>query len=129
GAQVVAQERCANFLRQNPHPDVAMPDRLYGEKLRLDAGGASLELRWFGPAHGDCLSVFHARPAGLVQVVDLLPEARPAFPADPLVANLRPHNLRAFFAAVDDYAGQSGARGVVASTTRAAGCARSAECP
>lgn len=121
GARVVAQERCLEFFRARPNPALVRPDITFRDRLTLKLRGASLELRHFGPAHGDCLTVFHARPANLLQVVDLVDVARGAFPADPLVPNLRPHNLREFFAAVDGYARSQRIAGVVASSARDGG--------
>lgn len=121
GTRVVAQERCLEFFRARPNPAVVRPDITFRDRLTLRVRGAALELRYFGPAHGDCLAVLHARPANLLQVVDLVDVARGAFPADPLVPNLRPHNLRQFFAAVDGYARSQRIAGVVASSARDGG--------
>ena len=66
----------------------------------MTVGDATLELHYFGPSHGDCLTVFVARPANVIQVVDLVNPPRAAFPQDPNVPHIRPHNLRQFFASV-----------------------------
>ena len=99
GAEVVAQERCAERFSENPNPAVVMPDITFGDRYRLSLGGRSLDLYYFGPSHGDCLTVFVAQPAGLMQVVDLVEPPRAAFPTDRTVPYVKPHNLRQFFTA------------------------------
>jgi hypothetical protein len=97
GAQVVAQARCAERFVDNPNPNVVMPDITFDKEYKVSLGGRSLDLYYFGPSHGDCLTVMVAQPAGLMQIVDLVEPPRAAFPADRNVPYVKPHNLRAFF--------------------------------
>lgn len=100
GAQVIAQEKCAQRFIENPNPEVVPPDITFDETYEVTLGGRSLSLYYFGPSHGDCLTVFLARPANLVQIVDLVNPPRAAFPGDPTVPYIKPHNLQRFFASV-----------------------------
>jgi glyoxylase-like metal-dependent hydrolase (beta-lactamase superfamily II) len=100
GAQVIAQEKCAQRFIENPNPEVVPPDITFDETYEVTLGGRSLSLYYFGPSHGDCLTVFLARPANLVQIVDLVNPPRATFPGDPTVPYIKPHNLQRFFASV-----------------------------
>jgi glyoxylase-like metal-dependent hydrolase (beta-lactamase superfamily II) len=117
GATFVAQDRCAQRFRDNPNPQVVMPGVTFDERLDVTVGNTTLELHYFGPSHGDCLTVFVARPAGLLQVVDLVNPPAASFPSDPHVPYIRPHNLLAFFTAVARLVETRGIDRVVASTT------------
>lgn len=101
GAEFVAQERCAQRFRDNPNPAVVEPDITFTDRLDVTVGDQTLELYYFGPSHGDCLTVFLASPANLLQVVDLVNPPVASFPPDPNVPYIRPHNLRQFFARVE----------------------------
>jgi len=115
GAQFVAQERCAERFVDNPNPSVVAPDITFAERLDVTVGDSTLELHYFGPSHGDCLTVFVARPANLLQVVDLANPPSAAFPVDPNVPYIRPHNLRRFFAAVEKLIDDEGIDEIIAS--------------
>ncbi len=116
GAKVVAQAQCAERFRVNPNPAVALPDVTFEDRLHVGPAGQGLDLYYFGPSHGDCLTVFIARPANLMQVVEFVNPPRAAFPADPTVPNIRPHNLRQFFQSVEALAAAENVQQVVAST-------------
>jgi len=115
GATFVAQERCAERFRVNPNPAVIMPDVTFTDHYAVQVGDATLELHYFGPAHGDCLTVFLAEPANLMQVVELVNPPRATFPPDENVPYIKPHNLRQFFAGVEKLAAERGVQQVVAS--------------
>lgn len=108
GATIVAQELCARRFRDNPNPAVVDPDVTFDERHDVTVGNATLELYYLGPSHGDCLTVFVAQPANVIQVVDLVNPPRAAFPSDPLAPHIRPHNLRQFFAAVEKLIAERG---------------------
>jgi hypothetical protein len=97
GAKIVAQERCAQRFVDNPNAAVVDPDITFTERHDVTVGGTTLELHYFGPSHGDCLTVFVAKSANLLQIVDLANPPRASFPVDVLAPHIRPHNLRQFF--------------------------------
>lgn len=115
GAKFVAQERCAERFRVNPNPDVVSPDITFANRLNISDGTMSLDLHYFGPSHGNCLTVFLVEPANLLQVVDLVNPPRAAFPENPNVPYVKPHNLREFFQAVEKLADERDVRGIIAS--------------
>ncbi len=118
GAQVVAQERCAERFVDNPNPAVVMPDINYSDQYQVSLGGRSLDLYYFGPSHGDCLSVFVVQPAGLMQIVDMVEPPRASFPANRNVPYVKPHNLRQFFKAAIGLAEAEGVTTILASHVR-----------
>lgn len=120
GAKVVAQERCALRFRDNPNPAVVEPDITFGERLDLVVGDTTLELHYLGPSHGDCLTVFVAQPAGLLQAVDVVNPPEATFPVDPNVPYIRPHNLRQFFGRLEQLIAAESIEEIVASHARAA---------
>ena len=116
GAEIVAQERCADRFRANPNPEVVMPDITFSEEYSIAIGNMSLDLFYFGPSHGDCLSVFVANPANLLQVVELINPPQASFPRNRLVSYVRPHNLRQFFRDLEFLANERGIETVIASS-------------
>lgn len=118
GAQVIAQEECAGRFEDNPNSAVVTPDITFTDTYEVALGGHSLDLYYFGPSHGDCLIVFHARPANLLQIVDLINPPRASFPEDPNVPYVKPHNLRQFFAALEALAAENGVTEIVASSVQ-----------
>ncbi len=115
GARFISQERCAQRFRVNPNPAVVMPDITFSERLDVNVGDMTLQLYYFGPSHGDCLTVFLVEPANLMQVVDIVNPPRASFPVDPNVPYVKPHNLRQFFRAVDNLAVERSVQGILAS--------------
>jgi hypothetical protein len=116
GAKIVAQERCAERFRANPNPDVVMPDITFSEEYSIAIGNMSLDLFYFGPSHGDCLTVFVANPANLLQVVELVNPPQASFPRNRLVSYIRPHNLRQFFRDLEFLVNERGIETVIASS-------------
>ena len=115
GAEFVAQEHCAERFAANPNAAIVPPDITFDRDYTVSVGDKSLDLHYFGPSHGDCLTVFVAQPAKLIQLVDLVNPPRASFPPDPGVPYVRPHNLRQFFTEVMDLIETLGIREVVAS--------------
>ncbi|TDJ46965.1 MAG: MBL fold metallo-hydrolase [Gammaproteobacteria bacterium] len=71
GARFVAQEKCAENISETPHPDVIPPDVTFADNYKIELGGRSLELYYFGPSHDDCMVVMVARPANILFVIDI----------------------------------------------------------
>jgi len=115
GAQIIAQERCAQRFKVNPNAEIVAPDITFADQYEIELGGKSLDLYYFGPSHGDCLTVFVARPANMLQIVELVNPPRASFPQNPNVPYVRPHNLRQFFADVATLAESNGVEKVISS--------------
>ena len=121
GAQVVAQEKCAERLIDNPNSNIVSPDIIFDNQYKISLGSHALSLYYFGPSHGDCLTVFVAEPAGLIQIVDLVEPPSASFPLNPYVSYVRPHNLREFFSKVLLLIETDGIQKVLASNVRLIG--------
>jgi hypothetical protein len=116
GAEIIAQEQCAERFKVNPNDAVLMPDIIFSDRYAVSLGGKSLDLYYFGPSHGDCLTVFLARPANVVQIVELVNPPGATFPADRNVPYVKPHNLDKFFAAAEALVAEQGVQQIVASS-------------
>lgn len=70
GAQFIAQRGCAENLAENPNPNVVPPDITFDEEYKIELGGKSLEMFYFGPSHDNCLVVMVVNPGNLLFMVD-----------------------------------------------------------
>lgn len=102
GATFVAHERCAANLRQHTHPDMVMPDVVFRDQFKIELGGKSVELFYFGPAHDNCLAVMLFRPANMLFTVDMgnLPTGWSMF-YNPAVSEDRVWNMVAWHRSVE----------------------------
>ncbi len=102
GATFVAHERCAANLREHTRPDVVMPDLVFRDQFKIELGGKSVELFYFGPAHDNCLVVMLFRPARMLLSVDMgnLPTGWSMF-YNPAVSEDRVWNMVAWHRAVE----------------------------
>ena len=115
GAKFIAQERCAERFSVNPNPDVVTPDFTFTDYYELALGDKSLEMFYFGPSHGDCMTVFLVQPANMLQIGELVNPPRASFPDDPNVPYVKPHNLRQFFESLETLVAEKGINEVIAS--------------
>jgi len=69
--QYVAQEICAENFVETPHPDIALPDITYADNYRIELGGKSLEMFYFGPAHDNCMVAMLVEPANMMFLTDV----------------------------------------------------------
>ncbi len=97
GANITAQQQCAENLQQTPRADIVPVDISYDSQHSIDVGDASLELYYFGQSYGTCLSVIIAKPANIMMIFGLVNSDAAAVPTDPTLANYYLHNLLPFF--------------------------------
>jgi len=114
GAKIIAQEQCAQRFAENPNPSVIPPDLTFSDRYTVELGNRSMQLYYFGPSHGDCLTVFVAEPANIIQIVDIVNPPGASFPPDSLVPYIRPHNLRKFFAKTGELIDRLGIKEIAA---------------
>lgn len=94
GAQVVAQENCVQNMEMSPKDDVVRPDITFKNTYKVELGGTSLDLFYFGPSHGTCLVVMIPRPHKMIFSVDIVtPPTGWYMPWDPLIADLHFYNV------------------------------------
>lgn len=80
GATIVSHENCVDSFKRNPNPAVAMPDQTYsGPRHDIKLGGRTVELHYFGPNHGNCLTVVRLPKEKIVFTVDIVTPKRIAF--------------------------------------------------
>jgi len=73
GAKFVSHEKCVAHFADLPHPEVVMPDVTFrGRRHDLELGGRTLELRYLGVNHGDCLIVMTPAHVDVPHIVDLV---------------------------------------------------------
>jgi glyoxylase-like metal-dependent hydrolase (beta-lactamase superfamily II) len=72
GAEFVSHQNCLAHFRDLPHPDLVPPDRGFsGERLDLRLGERTLQLRYLGTNHGNCLIVMTPDHVNVPFIVDL----------------------------------------------------------
>jgi len=71
GAQVISQARCVVHFKENPNPDIPIPDITFEDRYDLKLGGEIVRLHYFGPSHSDCLSFMLLPRHRLLFVVDI----------------------------------------------------------
>lgn len=72
GATFVSHRNCVAHFKDLPDPEIVMPTRTFtGERHVVRLGERSLELRWLGTNHGDCLIVMTPDHVNVPFIVDL----------------------------------------------------------
>ncbi len=73
GATFISHHRCMKHFHRHVNPDVVQPDVTFeGASYDLTLGGRTLQLRYFGRNHGDCLIVMRIPEEKAVFIVDLV---------------------------------------------------------
>ena len=72
GARFVSHERCVAHFKDLPEKDIVMPDETFaGDRYQLTPGERTLQRRWLGVNHGDCLIVMTPDHVNVPFIVDL----------------------------------------------------------
>lgn len=72
GAEFVSHENCLAHFDDLPEPEIVRPTLTFGgERHELELGGRTLQLRWLGINHGDCLIVMTPDHVDVPFIVDL----------------------------------------------------------
>ncbi len=98
GAEIVAQQQCAQNMAENPNPDVVPPDTTYGDFHKLYLGDKSIEMYYFGPSHDNCLVAILILPDNMLFLTDIAnpPNGWEMF-YNPAVSEDRVWNMVRFF--------------------------------
>ena len=73
GATFISHHQCMKHFHRHINPDVVPPDITFeGSSYDLTLGGRTLELRYFGRNHGDCLIVMRIPEEKALFIVDLV---------------------------------------------------------
>src|SRR5690606_32523288 len=70
GATFVAHEQCARNWQESTRDDIVPADVTFSDRYTIELGGKSVEMRYFGPAHDNCMAALLIRPANLLLTVD-----------------------------------------------------------
>lgn len=70
GAQFITNERCVDLLKRDPYNEVVQADITYDEELSVTTGGKTIELKYYGPNDGNCMSVIYMPKEKLLLGVD-----------------------------------------------------------
>jgi hypothetical protein len=108
GAMFIAHEKCLENLKNVPNAKVIMPEITYSDEYRVELGGRSLNLHYFGPAHDTCLSVMVAKPANKMFITNVLNPPVATGPWNPTMANNYLHNYIPFFKSAEALAEREG---------------------
>lgn len=72
GATFISHEKCVSSWAKISNPDIVAPDVTISGNHRVELGGQSLELLYFGSNHGDCTLVMRPNGGEYLFVVDLV---------------------------------------------------------
>ncbi|MES0810915.1 MBL fold metallo-hydrolase [Roseibium sp. SCPC15] len=70
GAEFTSHENCTELLSRDLENKVVQPDTTYQDSLRVKVGDKSVDLHYFGPNDGTCMSVIHMPEEKLLLAVD-----------------------------------------------------------
>jgi len=80
GATILSHTEVRDWLDEHPNPNVVIPDQVWkGNLNEIILGGATLELRHFGPSHGEGMTVFYLPDEKIIFIVDIVTPKRIAF--------------------------------------------------
>ena len=72
GAKFISHENCVAAFRRIPSPSVVMPDITFSKAHALKLGGTTIELRYHGRNHGNCLISMRLPREKVLFVVDIV---------------------------------------------------------
>ena len=98
GATFVAQSQCAANFLENPEPTVVSPDITFDDYYKIELGGRSLEIFFYGPSHDNCLVAMLINPENLLFLTDIAnpPNGWGMF-YNPAISEDRPWHMVRFF--------------------------------
>ena len=70
GATVIAQENCVAALKNNPR--AVAPDETFKDRRTITLGDKTIELSYWGPNHGKCLTIMRLPKERLLYTVDIV---------------------------------------------------------
>lgn len=79
GAKFIAHENTLKEMNQHPSPVNPLPDITFENEYTVQLGERSLELKYFGPNHGESLVVMRLPKEKILFVVDIVTPRRVAF--------------------------------------------------
>ncbi len=114
GATFIAQQRCAANFIENPNPAVVTPDITFDDYYKIELGGQSLELFYFGPSHDNCLVVMLVNSSNQLFLTDIAnpPDGWAMF-YNPAISEDRPWHMVRFFTQLQNLVEERGIETVI----------------
>lgn len=79
GARFISQENCVDAFKRRPNPALVLPDQTYKDRYDLKLGDTTVELRYFGRNHGQCMTVMLLPKEKILFAVDIVGHKRTPF--------------------------------------------------
>lgn len=80
GAKIVAHAEAVAWMKDNPHPDLVLPDQVWtGMRKHIVLGDKTIELHYMGMNHGLGMTVFLLPKEKVVYIADLVTPNRMPF--------------------------------------------------
>ena len=80
GAKIVAHVEAYEWMKANPHPDLALPDEVWaGNRKDIVLGGKTIELHYMGMSHGLGMTVFLLPKEQIAYIADIVTPNRILF--------------------------------------------------
>lgn len=80
GAKIVAHKEAVEWMKDNPHPDLVLPDEIWtGKRKIIVLGGKVIELHYLGMNHGLGMTAFLLPKEKLAYVADIVTPNRMLF--------------------------------------------------
>ena len=80
GAKIVAHAEAYEWMKANPHPELALPDESWaGNRKDIILGGKTIELHYVGMSHGLGMTVFILPDEKLAYIADIVTPNRVGF--------------------------------------------------
>lgn len=79
GAKFIGHKNVLKELHDHPNSDIPLPDITFEDSYTVKLGSRSLELKYFGPNHGESLVVMRIPEEKILFVVDIVTPRRIAF--------------------------------------------------
>jgi len=80
GAKIVAHAEAVEWMKDNPHPDLVLPDQVWtGMRKNIVLGDKTIELHYMGVNHGLGMTVFLLPKEKVVYIADLVTPNRMPF--------------------------------------------------
>lgn len=80
GARIVAHVEAYEWMKANPHPQLALPDEVWaGNRKDIVLGSETIELHYIGMSHGRGMTVFRLPKEKIVYIADIVTPNRVLF--------------------------------------------------
>ena len=80
GAKILAHKEAYDWLKENPRPDMALPDEVWnGKRKDITLGGTTIEMHYIGMSHGLGMTVFRVAEQKVAYIADVVTPKRVLF--------------------------------------------------